>query len=168
MTAGENLSVLVSLTDYAPADGWSLSYRFSAPSPITSTATTEGSGFRVNLSNAQTLTFPSGQLRFDALVTKSSGDPAVITEAVSVDSGVIAVTASPLFVSKWAAVLTSVDAAISTWGTSDQRSMTIEGMSVSYRSIDELLKLRAFCVMQIGRETGNRRPSIIRARFNVI
>jgi len=46
--------------------------------------------------------------------------------------------------------------------------MSIEGMSVSYRSIDELLKLRAFCTQQIQKETGNKRPHILRSRFTLI
>ena len=79
----------------------------------------------------------------------------------------ILVTASPLTVSKWSAVLTAVDAAIATWGTSDQRSLSIEGMSISFKSLDELLKLRAFCTHEINRDTGNKRPHILRTRFTL-
>ena len=162
LVAGESLSATVSISGYSSADGWALSYRFATyPTPIAVTgAAASGGAWTVALTNAQTLTLPSGPLRFDAIVSKA-------TVYAAVDTGTIAVTASPMLASKWATVLESVEAAIATWGTSDQRSMTIEGMSVSYRSIDELLKLRAFCIRHIARETGNRRPSRILARFTL-
>ena len=161
LVAGENISETVTVSGYSSADGWALNYRFATyPTPITVTGTAieGGTGWTLAVTSAQTLTLLSGPLRFDAIVSKS-------TTVVAVDSGTIAVTASPLLVSKWEAVLESVDAAIATWGTSDQRSMSIEGMSISYRDVGELMKLRAFCIRQIARENGNGRPGIIRARF---
>ena len=162
LVAGESLSETVAVSGYSSADGWAISYRFAAyPSPLTVAGVANGSGgWAIALTSAQTLTLLTGPMRFDAIVSKAS-------VAVAVDSGTIAVTASPGLVSKWQAILDSVELAIASWGTSDQRSMTIEGMSISYRSIDELLKLRAFCIKQIARQTGNGRSSRILSRFSI-
>jgi hypothetical protein len=166
LVAGETVSATATLTDYPVASGWAVSYRFATPAPITQACTGGTAGaWAIALSSAQTLTIPSGRIRFDALATQTVGQ--TVAQVVAVDSGVIVVTASPVVVSKWSSVLESVEAAIASWGTSDQRSMSIEGMSVSYRSIDELLKLRAFCTQQIRRENGNKRPNILRARFTI-
>lgn len=167
LVAGETISKTLTIADYPVEDGWAVSYRFATPTPITQACTGGGAGvWAIALSSAQTLTIPSGRIRFDALATQTVDEE--VAQVVAVDSGVIHVTSSPLIVSKWSAVLASVEAAIATWGTSDQRSMSIEGMSVSYRSIDELLKLRAFCTQQIQKETGNKRPHILRSRFTLI
>jgi len=164
LVAGETISEILTISDYPVEDGWAVSYRFATPTPITQACTGGEAGvWAITLSSAQTLTIPSGRIRFDALATQTVGES--VAQVVAVDSGVIVVSASPLLASKWATVLESVDAAIATWGTSDQRSMSIEGMSINYRDISELLKLRAFCVRMVARETGNRKPSIIRARF---
>jgi len=164
LVAGETISETATMADYPAADGWAVTYRFSAPTPFSQACTggTDGA-WVLALTSAQTLTLPAGSIRFDAIATQTVGES--VAQVVAVDSGVIVVSASPLLASKWATVLESVDAAIATWGTSDQRSMSIEGMSVNYRDISELLKLRAFCVRMVARETGNRKPSIIRARF---
>lgn len=166
LTAGETISATITMADYPAADGWAVSYRISAPTPIEQACTGGTAGAWVlALSSAQTLTFPAGRVRFDALATQTVG--ATVAQVVAVDSGSISVRQSPLAVSSWSAVLVSVDAAIATWGTNDQRAMTIEGMSVSYKSLDELLKLRAFCTHQISRDKGNQRPHILRARFTL-
>ena len=165
LVAGETISETITMADYPAESGWAVSYRFAtSPTAITQACTGGTAGSWVlSLSSAQTLAIPSGRVRFDALATQTIGE--AVAQVVAVDSGFISFTASPLTVSKWVAVLASVDAAIATWGTSDQRSMSIEGMSVSYRSIEELLTLRAFCTHQIQRETGNKRPHILRTRF---
>jgi len=166
LTAGETVSKTIAMADYPAADGWAVSYRIAAPTPITQACTGGTAGAWVlSLSSAQTLTMTAGRVRFDALATKTVG--AAVTEVVAVDCGTIAVRPSPLATSSWSAVLTSVDAAIATWGVSDQRSMSIEGMSVSFKSLDELLNLRAFCTQQISRDKGNQRPHILRARFTL-
>lgn len=166
LVAGETVSISVSLPSYAVADGWAVSYRFAATTPFSVSCTGGTAGaWTLALTSAQTLALKTGGLRFDAIATQTVGE--TVTQVVAVDSGTITVTASPLFTSTWEAVLTSVDAAIASWGTSSQRSMSIEGMSVSYRTIDELFALRAFCKLQIERERGGRSRKVIHARFNL-
>lgn len=166
LVAGETVSVAVSLPLYTAASGWAVAYRFAATTPfsVSCTGGTDGA-WTLALTSAQTLSLKTGGLRFDAIATQTVGE--AVAQVVAVDSGTITVTASPLLVSQWEAVLTAVDAAIESWGTSNQRSMTIEGMSVSYRSIDELFNLRSFCVLQIQRERGGRGRKVIYSRFNL-
>lgn len=163
LTAGETVSETITMADYPAADGWAVSYRFAAPTPISQACAggTDGA-WTLSLSSAQTLTL-AGRVRFDALATQTAGES--VAQVVAVDSGVIAVAPSPLAVSKWSAVLAAVETAIATWGTNDQRSMSIEGMSISYKSLDELLNLRAFCTREISRDTGSKRPRFILSRF---
>jgi len=162
LTAGTSVSKTVTVTDYVPDDGWSITYRFgSSPDPVSVDGVDDDDGgWTVELTAAQTLVMFSGQMRFDAIVFDG-------TESILVDAGIIAVTASPLLVSKWSAVLTAVEAAITSWGATDQRQISIEGMDITFRSIGELFKLRAFCVRMIGRETGNGMPTIIRSKFTL-
>ena len=161
LTAGETLAVTVAITDYTPDAGYVLAYRFAAPTPITATGVDDSTGgWTVTLTAAQTLTLVAGQLAFDALVTKAG-------VATAVDRGMIQVLASPLTVSQWNATLTAVDAAIASYGASNQRSFSVDGMSVSFKTLDELLNLRAFCIREIRRETGAAKPYRILSRFNL-
>lgn len=160
LTAGETLSVDVVLDGKTPADGWSLKYTFANSGgsiEVNATELDDDSGWNIALTSSQTVVFESGPLFFSGLAIKE-------TEAVAVDSGEIAVLS---LTSKWTVVLASVEAAIATWGTSDQRSMTIEGMSVSFRSIDELLTLRAFCIRQIDRQRRRAGRRVILSTFNM-
>jgi hypothetical protein len=159
LTAGESLSVTFSNSDYSPDNGWALVYRFSGPVPFqVSGVDNDAGGFTVALTAAQTAVLPAGAVVFDALATKGA-------DVVAVDRGRILIHASPLTVSQWQATLTAVESLIATWGTNDQRSVSMGDMSVSFRSLDELLNLRAFCIRQIARDTGRKLPQIIRSRF---
>jgi hypothetical protein len=161
LTAGETLSVTVTVLGYTPDDGYTLAYRFAAPTPITAAGVDdEAGGWTVTLTATQTLTLTAGLLAFDALVTKAGVSTAV-------DRGSIRVLPSPLTVSKWQSVLTSTDAAIATWGSNENRSFSVDGMSLSYKSLDELLHLRAVCIREIKRDTGIRRPYRILSRFEL-
>ena len=158
LTPGESVSVTFLSPSYAPADGWSIAYRFATPITVDGVDDGEG-GFTVALTAAQTLTMTAGILAFDAIATKGSVSTAV-------DRGQITVRPSPLTVSRWQSVLTAVEDAIAGFAGNTNRSMTVDGMSVTYRSLDELLNLRAFCVKQIARDKGSRLPHVIRSVFN--
>ena len=160
LTAGESLSVVFYSGDHRSDDGWSLAYRFAAPAPITvAGSSNESGGFSVALSPAQTITLKTGRLLFDAIVTKTG-------ESIAVDRGTINVLQSPLYVSSWQATLEAVDLAIAGFASNSNRSIMMGDMSITYRNFDELKNLRAFCVMQIARESGQGKPRIIRAVFS--
>ena len=98
LVAGETISKTITMADYPASSGWAVSYRFATPTPLTQACTGGTAGAWVlALSSAQTLTIPSGRIRFDAMATQTVGE--AVAQVVAVDSGVIIVTASPLLVS---------------------------------------------------------------------
>lgn len=162
LTAGETINKTITVDGYAPADGWSLSYRFAAPTPfaVAGVATEDATGWTIAVASAETLTWRRGTLTFDAIVSKGS-------EVVAVDAGAIAVAASPLLASQYQAALAAVEAAIKEYGTTSNRSFSMADMSVTYRDLGDLLNLRAFYIREIRRETTGGLPHIIRTRFNI-
>ena len=164
IVAGESVSLAVAINGVTPDGGWSLTYRLAASPGLSVEGVADGDGWSVNITPAQTLTFPRGLIRFDALAKKGSGAD---EQSLLVDSGTIAVSPSPIAESAWSAVLVQVDAAIASWGTSPNRSVSIDGMSVTFRNLDELLRLRAFCLQQVARDRGGMGPRVIRTRFNL-
>ena len=164
LTAGESLSVTVAIDGKTPADGYTLAYRLAIDTVgITATGVDNGDGgWTVSLTPSHTIAMPSGLLVFDAILT-------IGTAAELVDRGTITVTASPLFVSQWAAVLEQVETAIAAWATNGSKttSVSVDGMStsLSVSSLSDLHSLRAFCLRQRNRERGTRTPYRILTRF---
>ena len=159
-------AVDIILSDYTPADSWTLAYSFDAATPFTVTAVANGAltGWTLSVTGVQTLTMAPRNVSYIALVTKeiSGADRTIV-----VDSGVIAVSASPLRVSSWVAVLAAVDAAILAFAASPNGSITVDGMSVSYRGMDDLIKLRDYANYKMQQDSASRPKRIIRSRFNV-
>jgi hypothetical protein len=174
VVAGETIFVSASnaINDWAgndilidgitPAGGYTLAYSFSAAVPITVSAVANGAntGWTLTVTAAQTLLWKAGVIRFTALATHTAS-----TKVYAVDCGAIKVTASPLAVSQYAAALTAVETAIASWGTSNQRSMQIGDMQVTFGTLKELLDLREFYRGEIARETSSHPKRIIRTRF---
>jgi hypothetical protein len=152
----------ITLTNYTPAGGYTLAYNFASPTPITVSAVANGAntGWTLEVTGAQSLLFRAGSLHYSALVTHTESG-----RKFAVDSGSIFVEASPLAVSQYAAALTAVETAIASYGTNNQRSLQLDGMSVSFGSLQELLDLRAFYKSEVARETSSRPSRIIRTRF---
>ena len=154
----------ITLDDYSPATGWGLTYSFSASTPISvsGVANDDDSGWTLELTGAQTLTFTPGVVAYQGYVTKTIDD---VLKTITVDSGTLIVDASPARVSSWAAVLVAVDAAIATYAANPNGSITVDGMSVSYRSMDDLIKLRDYVNYRLNLDSAGRTKRIIRTRF---
>lgn len=73
--------------DFAPADGWSLLYAFEGPSTLNKAATVEGTGFRVDLTGAETAALLVGFYKWQAFASRST-PPA---ERVAVGAGALEV-----------------------------------------------------------------------------
>jgi len=161
----QDTDVDIILTDYLPAN-YSLAYQFAAATPITvaAAANSAGTGWTLEVTAAQTLLWKPGRIRFAGYVTALSGG-----RVFAVDAGAVEVTASPLATSAWSAIVAKCDAAILAQMTTGQTSgsFSVDGVSKSfaYRSIDELVHLRAYAQNMADSETGNRAKRIIRARF---
>ena len=150
------------LADYTPAGGYTLAYKFAASTPISVAAAANGddSGWTLEVTAAQTLLWKAGTIRFAGYVTHTSTG-----RIFAVDAGTIRVTASPMATSSWSAVVTACDAAIATYAANPHGSFSVDGMSVTYRSLSQLLDLRTYAQSMTEQETGTRGKRIIRTRF---
>ena len=70
-------------------------------------------------------------------------------------------------VSSWVAVLAAIDAAILVYAANPNGSISVEGMSVTYRSLSDLQSLRDYADYMLKKDTSNRPKRIIRSRFTV-
>ena len=77
LIAGDTLDFLDTVDEYPPADGWTLKYRlvprFTTPvqAPITLTATTSGTGYRVQAAAGDTTTWAPGAYTWARWVEKA-------------------------------------------------------------------------------------------------
>jgi len=154
----------ITFAGYTPAGGYTLAYHFAGTTPVTvdAEANAGNTGWTLTVSAAETLTWKAGVVRFAAYVTHTASG-----RVFSVEGGQIAVIASPLATSSYSAALTACDAAISDYAANPHGSFSIDGMNVSYRSMDDLKKLREYLKSLIAEELGNRPIRIIRTRFNL-
>jgi hypothetical protein len=152
------------LADYSPADGYTLAYSFGAAEPITVAAAANGTntGWTLDVTGAQTLTFGPGRVMYTGLVTHTA-----TSRVFAVDQGGIKVTASPTLASSWTALIAAIDAAMLTVASNPSSSVSVDGMSVSYRGADDLIRLRRYASEQQQRDTGRASAGIIRTRFTL-
>lgn len=175
IVAGESIWVSASNTaqsgvdiefdDYSPAAGYTLAYQFASDTPISVAATSNGAGdgWTLEVTGAQTLVWAAGRIAFAGIITHTATQ-----RTFAVDSGFISVDASPMRVSSWKAVLTAVDAAIATYAANPNGSVSIEGMSISYRSLSQLTELRDYVSYRLQQDTASRPRRIIRSTFNTL
>lgn len=163
LTAGESIAATITLDGHAPDDGYTATWRFAAPIPISVSGVSAGDGaaWSLTVTPAQTLLFRRGSLAWDVLVQKDEA-------ATVADRGTVIVYPSPLAVSQYAAALAAVESAIAAYGANSKRSFSIGDMSVSYRSLQELIDLRGYYKREIARETTAASAArIIRTRFTL-
>lgn len=148
LIAGESINKTI--TGITDVTGFTLSYLFSASTPLTVACTVESDQWTLDVTAAQTLTFKRGTVRFAAMLTETA--TGVVT---CVDSGLISVEASPIATSDYSAALTAVESAIATYGSNPNKRLQLGTMMIEYRDLDDLIKLRDFYRGEIARETGN-------------
>ena len=151
----------ITISGFTPPD-YKLTYEFAASTPLSVEAEANGdnSGWTLTVTSAQTLTFGAGLLRYVGYLTNTTNDT-----KWAVDAGVISVAPSPLATSAWQDVVTACDAAILNNAGSGVLSLSVEGFSVTYKTTEELRRLRAYAQSMADRELGRHTPRIIRARF---
>lgn len=99
---------------------------------ITGSFTSVANGVQVDLTSAQTATFPTGSAQMYAIV---SGIPTAVGEATI--SQLTTVTESHA-----EKVLSAIEATLESRATKEQSELTIAGRQVKYISLTELLKIR--------------------------
>ena len=148
IVAGESISETIP-SSYVT--GYTLSYLFSAPTPITVACVASGTtAWTLLVTSAQTLLWSRGTIRFAAMLTHTQTG---VTTCV--DSGVISIAASPLTISQYAAAVVAIDAAILTFASNPNRRVNLGTMSVEYKSMEELIGLRSYYKSLVAQETGN-------------
>lgn len=158
IVAGETLTATITgLT----TTGYTLTYSFASAVPFSVACTVSGSDFVLTLTPVQTIALRAGALRFAAMHAATGG------ATTCVDSGVIIVEASPLATSNYSAALAAVEAAILKFASNPNRRLSIDGMSIEYKTLDELLSLRSFYRSEINKDLGQRGggPQRVLARF---
>lgn len=152
----------ITFDGYTPNGGYTLAYQFGAEAPFSVSAASNGAGtgWTLDVSGVQTLTFKPGAVTFAGVVTHTESGRVFV-----VDGGIISVTASPLRVSSWAAVVAAIDAAMLTVSTTPNSSITVDGMSVSYRGSSDLINLREWCYQKLREDSGKRIPRRILTRY---
>ena len=147
--------------DFTPAGGYALSYSFGASTPITvaAVANSGNTGWTLEVTAAQTLAWRAGSMQYNALVTHTATQRVYVVEF-----GTVRVLPSPLATSSWTAVVAACDAAMLTYSGNPNSSISVDGMTISYRSLENLTNLRAYArEMELAEK--QHRPRIIRARF---
>lgn len=169
---GESLWISASNPDYPQdiivygslPDTHNLSYTFSTgislPLTVEGLPNGDGTGWTLELTPAQTLAFTPGPVRYTGQVTnKDTGRVKIV------DEGTLFVMSSPARASHWGAVVQSIDAAIADYASNPNGRITMGDMSVSYRSIDELIRLREYAIHMLQADSGRSPRRIIRTRF---
>lgn len=151
----------IKFTGFTPALGYTLAYSFAASTPVTvsAAANTGGTGWTLEVPAATTLAWKAGALVYNALVTHTASQ-----RVYAVESGTVNVKPSPLATSSWTAVVAACDAAILSYSGNPNSSLSVDGMTISYRSMENLTTLRAYAREMELNDRGFR-PRIIRARF---
>lgn len=152
----------IRIDGYSPATGARLAYTFQASKPLTVEAVPnpESTGWRLTVGSAETLTLGPGLVGYVGVLTAG--------EAVKVvDSGTVSVAASPLRANSWLAMIAAIDNALLNIASNPAGQISIDGMTVSYRSADQLTRLRDYAQGQAAREQGRSAAYIMRGRYSV-
>jgi len=112
------------------------------------------------VTGAQTLLWRPSTIQFAGLVTHTAS-----SRIFAVDEGTVDVTVSPMATSEYTATLVAIEAAILSYATDPNRSVALDGINVTYGSLQELLDLRALYKGEVASQTGKRIKRIIRTRF---
>jgi len=147
---------------FTPADGYTLAYQFAASTPVSVAAVANGdsTGWTLDVTGTVTLAWGPGRIPFVGIVTHTT--PA---RSHVVDQGGVYVNPSPMRVSAWTAVVAAIDAAMLTAAATPNGSISIDGMSVSYRGVSDLTSLRNYASEQPRKDTGRHSPGRILTRF---
>jgi hypothetical protein len=152
----------ISFGNYSPENGYTLAYQFATnpPTAVDAQPTTDEKGWTLDVTGAATLSWNPGRIPFAGIVTHTATGRTFV-----VDQGGVYVNPSPLRVSSWQAVLAAIDAAMLTVGSEPNSSISVDGMSVSYRGANDLLRLRDYVEQQLRKDTGRTMPRRILSRY---
>jgi len=155
--AGTTVQFTASFVDYAADDGWTTLLYVAGPSAMTpATGSANGAAFDFTITAAVSGALLPGNYQWQVLATKG-GVGTFVADSGTVEVTPNIATATAGSMQSWAAAtLPLVEAAIAGQVTANVASYQIGNRSLVKLSIDELLKLRAYCetILQSERDPG--------------
>jgi len=170
--AGDSVSWTRSSADFPSTDGWTLYYYFTAngQSTITVTCTASSPDYLATISPAASTAFSASLWFWTARVTNGTDTHTIATGRTTVTVNPATSTADPRSLTK--RTLDAIQSAILGAASKDELSMSVDGLALSYRSLDELSRLEVRYQARYNRELGAERQarglrdgSVINTRF---
>jgi hypothetical protein len=162
LIAGDTLDFDTPGGDYPPTDGWTLKYqltpRFTSPvqTPITLTASADGSNYRTQLGPATTVTWAAGEYTCDKWVEKVGARVTLIPEEeqVTIKPDPAAKTQGYDGRTQAAKAVDDLKAALATYTASQGHIATyaINGRSITFRSSADIVAQLNFWQRELVRE----------------
>ena len=145
--AGE--SIVKTITGVT-VSGYTLDYKFnSQPTPVSVSCVGTSGSWVLTVTAAMTTLWTRGVVSFVAYLTKSSDNSVSV-----IYFGDIQLEASPMATSQYTAALAAVEAAILSYASNPNRRINVDTISIEYKDMDELMKLRDYYKREIAKETG--------------
>lgn len=146
--AGESIAAELAFTDYPSSSGWVVAYSFGngrSRATVTCTAHAGATTHDFLLTSTASAALTPGTYAFTAKATLGS-----VCKAV--DSGVLRINADPAIATAAQTRLAAIDAILDGRATSDQLTISFDGVSLSYANLDQLRAWRAELVREVAAE----------------
>jgi hypothetical protein len=180
LRAGDTIEWDETVSDYPAGNNYTLAIdlRSKDKAPITITATANGNDYAISVAPATSATWPAGNYFYQAYVYKSSNN--TISEKYTLQNGQIKILPNLTGVDSQADLrsiaeknLDMIEARLSGDTSPDVMSYSIAGRSLSKRSWDELMSMRAYWKEEVRVEqeaestaAGTDNPRRVGVRFN--
>lgn len=151
ITAGLDFSAVLELPDN-PAPAWSLAAILRGPSQINLTATASGTNHKFAALASATSSWAPGEYWYSVRASKSGSVVEVAKGQLSVLADIAAIAAPYDGRTQNQIALEAINAVLAKRATRDQERYTINNRELWRTPIADLLKLRAFYVVQVKRE----------------
>lgn len=171
ITRGQTVKWTKSLNDFSASDGWILTYAFApvdGGNPISWTASADGSNHLVEIAAETSLTFPTNDYFGQGYVEKDGERYIVYTGALTIGEyfgDYIGTGNAPDSRSKARKILNFIDDSFEKIVKKQVVRTTIEGVSLEFRSLKELMEARNYWAPQVAAEdqvaTGGKRRCIL-------
>jgi len=142
--AGDTLDWTESISDYSAADGWTLKYTLiNSTTKISLTSIASGNDHKVNVVTATSTNYAAGDYSWQSYVEKDSVIHIVANGFIIIETQLSAKTTFD-YRSHAKKTLTLIETAIEAMLANGQsQSISINGRTVQYRTMEELIKAKS-------------------------
>lgn len=160
---GDTITWDKSISDYKASDGYTLTYYFwNQTRNFSVIASADGDNYTVSISPSISAAYTPGQYNWKAVISKGAGET---LERYTVEEGITNVLHNPADVhgkgiddrSDVKKALDNIDAVLAQTATKEQASYSIAGRTLTSRSVEELISLRAHFARLYAKELRERR-----------